>query len=100
MKKIWQFCYDYNEDGELTYLKKNNWKVRPLYKVDELVLNQNDVLVVEGEKTCEQAQKLLPEYFVTSWSGGARNWKKTNWETLKEKNVFEEVVTHKEKLKR
>ena len=21
-KKIWQFCYDYNEDGELTYLKK------------------------------------------------------------------------------
>ena len=87
-KKIWQFCYDYNEDGELTYLKKNNWKVRPLYKVDELVLNQNDVLVVEGEKTCEKAQEILPEYFVTTWSGGARNWKKTNWETLKGKNVF------------
>lgn len=46
------------------------------------------ILVVEGEKTADAAQKLLPEYHVLTWSGGAGNVGKTNWDCLAGKDVI------------
>lgn len=45
------------------------------------------VLIVEGEKTADAAQKLLPDYHVLTWSGGAGNLGKTNWECLAGREV-------------
>jgi len=45
------------------------------------------VLVVEGEKKADAAQKMLPEYHVLSWIGGAGNVGKTNWECLAGREV-------------
>jgi len=45
------------------------------------------VLVVEGEKKADAAQKMLPEYHVLSWIGGAGNLGKTNWECLAGREV-------------
>ena len=45
------------------------------------------VLVVEGEKTADAAQKLLPDYHVLTWSGGAGSVGKTNWDCLAGKDV-------------
>jgi len=45
------------------------------------------VLVVEGEKTCDAAQNLLPEYHVLTWSGGSGSVGKTNWQCLVGKDV-------------
>jgi Ti-type conjugative transfer relaxase TraA len=45
------------------------------------------ILVVEGEKTADAAQKLLPEYHVLTWSGGAGNVSKTNWNCLLDREV-------------
>ena len=44
--------------------------------------------MVEGEKTADAAQKLLPEYNVLTWSGGAGNVGKTNWECLAGREVI------------
>jgi ATP-dependent exoDNAse (exonuclease V) alpha subunit len=46
------------------------------------------ILVVEGEKTADAAQKLLPGYHVLGWIGGAGSISKTNWGCL----VGREVV--------
>ena len=45
---------------------------RPLFQLDRLT-NEPDmpVLIVEGEKTAAAAQKLFPDYVVTTWAGGA-----------------------------
>lgn len=58
------------------------------YGIEKLALDQTrPVLVVEGEKTADAAQKLFPEYHVLTWGGGAGNVDKTNWEPLVGRDV-------------
>ena len=53
------------------------------YGIEKLAQNPTKpILVVEGEKTADAAQKLLPEYNVLTWGGGAGNLGKTNWACL------------------
>jgi hypothetical protein len=63
-------------------------KERIPYGLEKLKQDPNKpILIVEGEKTCDAAQKLLPEYHVLSWMGGAGNVGKTNWQCLTGKEV-------------
>ena len=62
-----------------------SWKPYPLFKLHELITTTKPILVVEGVWTCESAQRLLPDYFVTAWCGGVSTWNLTNWEPLKDK---------------
>jgi Ti-type conjugative transfer relaxase TraA len=57
--------------------------------MDKLIANSlsKPVLVVEGEKTADAAQKLLPGYHVLTWIGGAGSVDKTNWGCLVGKTV-------------
>jgi len=56
---------------------------RPLYTLHKLKANPKaTVIVVEGEKTAEAAQKLFPDAVVTTWQGGARAIKYTDWTPL------------------
>lgn len=58
------------------------------YKIEVLSQDPNKpILVVEGEKTADAAQKLLSEYNVLTWGGGAGNVDKTNWQCLVGKTV-------------
>ena len=87
-KSIFQFCYCYDENNKLDYHKSNAWKKdKPLLDVVELKKTNKKVLIVEGERTVYRSRGLLPEFQVTTWSGGCQNWKNTKWETLKGKDV-------------
>lgn len=58
-------------------------KPRPLYRLDALAERPNaSVLIVEGEKAADAAQRLLPGYIATTWPGGAQAWKHADWEPL------------------
>lgn len=58
------------------------------YGLEKLKQDPNKpILVVEGEKTADAAQKLLPEYHVLTWLGGAGAVDKTNWACLIGKEV-------------
>lgn len=48
---------------------------------------EKPVLVVEGEKKADAAQKMLPEYHVLGWIGGAGSISKTNWKALAGREV-------------
>jgi len=58
------------------------------YGVEKLAQDTSKpILVVEGEKTADAAQKRLPGYHVLAWIGGAGNVGLTNWEPLVGKTV-------------
>ena len=68
------------------WTNKQGWtKNLPLFKLPELLTTKKPILIVEGEKTCDSAQKLFPNYFVTTWASGCRNWHQTNWSVLRDK---------------
>jgi hypothetical protein len=76
------------DDGDRFELALN-CTVRPLYKLNEIKNNPDKtILVVEGERTCEEAQKIFPDLLVTTWSGGTGGIKKTVWGPLKDRKVI------------
>jgi hypothetical protein len=83
-------AYCENEEG----LKYWRWQAfetenRSLYGLEKLAQDHTKpILVVEGEKTADAAQKLLPEYHVLTWCGGAVNVKKSNWRSLVGKPIL------------
>ena len=62
---------------------------RPLYNLAILRAKvQASVLVVEGEKTAEAAQKLFPDYAVTTWPSGCRSWHKADWSLIQNRTCI------------
>lgn len=56
---------------------------RPLYGLDRLAARPGaQVLVVEGEKTADAAQQLLPGVVVVTWPGGSKALGKVDWTPL------------------
>lgn len=61
---------------------------RPLYNRDRLKANPDAfVLVVEGEKTADAAQRLFPSLVVTTWPGGCKATGKADWSPLSGRRV-------------
>ena len=61
---------------------------KTLYGLEKLARDPlKPILAVEGEKTADAAQKLFPDHHVVTWSGGAGNVDKTDWEPLAGKTV-------------
>lgn len=64
-------------------------ELRTLYNRCELAQRPDDfVLIVEGEKTCDAAKKLFPEFVCTTWQGGSNAVDKTNWLPLRDRKVI------------
>lgn len=94
--------YDAAEGGKqvIPFFQKREdgrWKAkgapepRPLYRLDQLVETSpsKPVLVVEGEKIAEAAQRIVNvDYFVVTWPGGSEAVNKADWTSLKERNVI------------
>ena len=61
---------------------------RPLYKLHELVNTDKPIMVVSGNFTRDKAQKLYPNYFVTTYYGSSINWDRVDWSPLKDREVI------------
>lgn len=102
--------YDYrNKDGELLYKVyrletprgkrffpmgyttkgwvKSKPDVKALYKAEKISSNK-PILVVEGEKAADAAEKLLTKVDVITWHGGANGIKGGDWELLKDMEII------------
>jgi len=73
--------------GEERWKEKGFGDERCLYGEYKLPENK-DILIVEGEKTADVAQKLFPEYSVISWSGGAASIAKARFSLIENRNVI------------
>ena len=78
----------YGSDGGSPSWK---WKAladpRPLYGLETLG-DSDEILLVEGEKACDAARRLLPDAVVLTWSGGSCTVDKSDWRPLKGKRVI------------
>ena len=74
-----------NEAGELGWQWKAPPSPRPLYNLPGLQ-NNKPILVVEGEKAAEAAQKLLPDWAVTT-SGSSTSCGAADWTPLRGRKV-------------
>ena len=61
---------------------------RPLLNLQNILNNKlKTVLVVEGEKACDAAQKLFPMSIATTWASGCKAINKTDWTPLKGRKI-------------
>ena len=79
--------------GILKGRKGWHWKAppepRPLYRLNQLSDRPRDpVLIVEGEKVVNAADKLFPEYVVMTWQGGCEAVGKADWRPLQDRDVI------------
>ena len=77
------YCHNVkaNIDGwRLKGFSDNGYK--PIYGIEKTVNEKKPILIVEGEKTADYAERLLPQYCVISWMGGAQGTAKVNWRQL------------------
>lgn len=69
------------------------WKAmpdpRPLYGLRN-ALRRSDaaVLITEGEKACDAAQRLFPGHVAVTWAGGAKAVNKADWTPLANRSVI------------
>lgn len=91
-KQVLPVAYCHNEaQGKSRWQLKgiSDHGTKPIYKIEQIATNpEKPILIVEGEKTADKAQELLPEYNVISWIGGAQAVNKVDWSKLKDKVVY------------
>lgn len=82
--------YTYNTDGQKYAWKWRGFDLpRSLYNLHEIYLRPKAIiLVVEGEKACDAAKILFPQYVCVTWCGGKDNVKSADWSPLEGRNVF------------
>tara|TARA_R110002124_G_scaffold240023_2_gene405150 strand:+ start:2239 stop:4443 length:2205 start_codon:yes stop_codon:yes gene_type:complete len=85
-KKITPYSFD---EKSMTW-KTRAWPSdRVLYKEEDLKLHpKKPVVVHEGEKAVNAAEKLLPDYIHVSWQGGSNACHLTNFRWLKDREVI------------
>lgn len=85
--RVWTYAKRGLEDAKWGCGHFNN--PRPLYGLDRLAKSPDKpVIIVEGEKSADAAEKLAPLYVPVTWSGGAQSWAKHNLEPLRNKRVL------------
>ena len=87
-------CKPFKLDGSFGYPTGDKNNARPLYNLKALSgggrgrgYNQQ-VIIVEGEKCVEYAEKVFPDSPVLTWAGGTSATDKTNWKPLQTRSVI------------
>ena len=92
-KQVLPVAYCYNEEREeyAWRLKGFNDKgYKAIYGAEKLLEHSvtTPVLIVEGEKTADIAQRLLPDHIVVSWMGGSSSVNRVCWPQLAGREVI------------
>jgi hypothetical protein len=88
-KYILPFTYYFEKGKQIWSWSERGWcGQKPIYSAEKILKSkEKKILIVEGEGTCDSAQRLLPEFICLSWRGGVHTAKKVNWSALQERTV-------------
>jgi putative DNA primase/helicase len=76
-------------DGKIGWQARHPLAPRPLYGLDRLAAKPAaPVVVCEGEKAADAAQRLLPSYACVCWPAGTANAKAADWQPLDGRKVI------------
>ncbi len=84
-KEVKPLTYCRNKhSGECAWITRDLPSPMPLYNLFDLAnVQPKRVLVVEGESCASSGQRVLPNWTVTTWSGGVRRVRMADWSPLK-----------------
>jgi P4 family phage/plasmid primase-like protien len=91
------YPFSYSDDNQ--WVSKISDDLRVPYNLHEIVTTNKKILIVEGEKAADSVKRWLQAYTVTAWSGGAQASLRTNWDSLKDKDVLLWPDHDKKKIK-
>jgi hypothetical protein len=75
-------------DGKCRWRSEGVPEPRPLYRLPQVVAKTNvPILVTEGEKAADAAQKLFPDYVATTTMHGAKSPDKADWSPVSGRQV-------------
>ena len=78
----------HNTSGETRWCIVPLPRPRSVYGLNRLAERPaGTVLLTEGEKTCDAAQRLLPQFVSATWQGGARGYAHSDWRPLAGRSV-------------
>ena len=87
-KEIRPFSWCVNREGKGAWKMKAMAEPRPLYALDDLLERERlPVLLVEGEKAADAAQRVLSDWVVCTWAGGCKAVEKTDFSPLEGRSV-------------
>jgi putative DNA primase/helicase len=86
-KEVMPITWCRHEQGNEGWRWKAFAKPRPLYGAERIATTTNPVLIVEGEKTADAAQRLLPHLTCVTWSGGSKAVELADWSILDNRKV-------------
>jgi Ti-type conjugative transfer relaxase TraA len=87
-KQTLPLTYCQNEKGHTFWKWQGFGENRPLYGLDKLADHPDKpVLIVEGEKAADAAQKLFSDHVVVTWLGGTGGVRKANFDSLVGKDI-------------
>jgi hypothetical protein len=88
-KEIIPLTYCQGPEGSLQWRWKSFPAPRPLYGLDRLEAADQDaaVMLVEGEKSADAAQHLLPDHVCMTWPGGSKAVAKADFSPLAGRRV-------------
>jgi uncharacterized protein (DUF927 family) len=76
-------------DGREEWRLKHLPALRPIFGLDRLAAKpEAPVLVVEGPRKCEAAERIFPEYIAIAWPAGANSAHLVDWSPLKDRRVL------------
>lgn len=86
--RVWRWLSQPADGKPAGWRARHVPKPRPLYNLDRLASYPDlPVLVVEGEKCAEAAQRAMRETIVTTWCGGTSHVKYADWTILRGRRV-------------
>ena len=80
-----------NAGGQHKWVSKLRLSPRPIYNLGEVLAEPNKpILIVEGEKAVEAAKHdpQFDGFVVVTYQGGAGNWKHSDWQYIRGREVF------------
>ena len=62
---------------------------RPLFNLNKVLADKENktILIVEGEKACDAAQKLFPTSICVTWASGCKAINKTDWKPIQNSKI-------------
>jgi uncharacterized protein (DUF927 family) len=87
-KKIRFATWCGHADGRVSWRLKHLPALRPIFGLDRLAARPGaPVLIVEGAKKCEPAERIFPECVAVAWPAGANSAHLVDWSPLKGRMV-------------
>ena len=88
-KEVIPITWCRHQSGTEGWRWKSFAKPRPLYRLPDIEARLDSwVLVVEGEKTADAAQRLMPHVVVTTWAGGSKAVDLADWQHIENRKVI------------